>query len=136
MSDEKNFYDKQVEMGLRDWLMMNGYVWSVGPQGQHLWTRVEGGEPDWDAIYDEVWAEDDITGNGPYGYPYEDDGALFSAVRRIEFGRFREIVENFGIDVTAELKRFTSWREVAKWADCLARLDALDRAIWAVQGNA
>lgn len=133
MVEDKSFYDRQVGMTLRDWLMMNGYVWSAE---QNLWLDAEGNEADWDAIYDEVWAEDDITGNGSYGYPYEDEGALFSAVKHLDFERFREIVEDFGIDVSAELKRFASWREMAQWADCLARLDALDRAIWAVQqGN-
>lgn len=132
MSDEF-FYDVSVREGLENWLESNGYVWSAE---QHLWLDAEGNEADWDAIYDEVWAEDDITGNGPYGYLYEDDEALFSAVKRIDFERFREIVEDFGIDMSAELKRFASWREMAQWADCLARLDALDRAIWVVQENA
>lgn len=131
--DERDFYDVVVAEGLHGWLEMNGYAWNAETR---KWSAPEGGEPDWDAIYDEVWAEDSVTGNGPYGYPYEDDGALFSAVRHIDFERFRDIVEDFGIDVREELRRFASWREVAQWADCLMRLNALVHAIWAMKESA
>ena len=127
---DMRFYDESVREGLEEWLEANGYVWSVE---QNLWLDAEGNEADWDAIYDEVWAEDDITGNGPCGYPYEDDEALFSAIRNIDFEHFRAILEDFGISIDEEIKHRTSWREMAQWADCLARLDALDRVIWAVQ---
>lgn len=127
-------YEYWVAEALVDWLMSNSYVYVPSLDGrENYWANAEG-EADWDAVYDEVWCTDEVVGNGPMGhFPYEDEGALFSAVKHIDFERFWDFAEEFGVDAMKIARQYNSWKELAECADSWARLEALGGAIGLVK---
>ena len=74
-----------------------------------------------DYLYDELWTEDDITGNGPDGYASEEEceeylchnlNLLFDAL--FEFGELEEsLLDN--------LHKHYKEKNLARWADCTIR---------------
>lgn len=63
---EKYDYRKVITNNIKDWIQMNGVLEEAKEQE---WSYQE--LYDW--LYDELWAEDSITGNGPYRYASEEE---------------------------------------------------------------
>ena len=80
-------------------------------------------------LYDELWAEDAITGNGPDWYASEEEceefichnlNLLFDAL--FEFGELEEsLLDN--------LHKHYKEKNLARWADCTIRCYVLNNAI-------
>ena len=80
-------------------------------------------------LYDELWTEEAITGNGPYGYASEEEceeflchnlDLLFNAL--FEFGELEE-------SLLDDLHKHHKEKNLARWADCTIRCYVLDNAI-------
>ena len=80
-------------------------------------------------LHDELWAEDDITGNGSDGYASEEEceeflchnlNLLFNAL--FEFGELEE-------SLLDDLHKHYKEKDLARWADCMIRCYVLDSAI-------
>lgn len=80
-------------------------------------------------LRDELWAEDEITGNGPNGYADEAEceeflchnlNLLFDAL--FEFGELEE-------SLLDTLHKCHKEKNLARWADCTIRCYVLDNAI-------
>lgn len=69
-----NKYDYRAALraDIKDWIIENGVLEQAH---QEDWTHIELYE--W--LYDELWQEDCITGNGVYGYATEEECAQYVA---------------------------------------------------------
>lgn len=134
---DKDFYIRAVAEAIEDWMGWQGYEAHYGADGRPDWRDEETGEKvDWDHIYDEVWALDEVTGNGPnFGYQYDTDEELWAAVKSQDFSTFCEILREWDMSWN-EVQTFSSWHDFAQYLDTLARLYVLGIALGAVQmGN-
>lgn len=134
MKYDENFYVMSVAEAIEDWMVREGYEARYGADGKPDWYDGETGEKaDWDAIYDKVWALDDVTGNGPNGgFPYVTEGELWAAVKSQDFSTFCDILREWDVSWD-EVGNFSSWREFAQYLDTLARLYVLGPALGAVR---
>lgn len=133
----ENYYVMSVAEAIEDWMVREGYEARYDADGKPDWRDGETGEKvDWDRIYDEVWALDDVTGNGPNGgFPYATEEELWSAVKSQDFSTFCAILREWDISWN-EVETFKSWHDFAQYLDTLARLYVLGPALGAVQmGN-
>ncbi len=116
-----NKYDYYIEVtnDIENWLDFNDFDLS------QFDNREEAAE----FLRDELWAEDDITGNGPYGYASEEEceeflchnlNLLFDAL--FEFGELKELLLN-------NLHKHYKEKNLARWADCTIRCYVLGNAI-------
>lgn len=80
-------------------------------------------------LYDELWGEDSITGNGNYWYDTESQceeyichnlNLLFEAL--FEFGEMEETLLD-------DIHKYTKEKSFARWADCTIRCYLLGNAI-------
>lgn len=62
---EKYNYEEAMVNDIKEWILMNGILTQAK---QEEWTKDE--LYDW--LFDELWANDCITGNGCYGYASEE----------------------------------------------------------------
>lgn len=62
---EKYNYERAMTKDIKEWILMNGILTQAK---QEEWTKDE--LYDW--LFDELWANDCITGNGYYGYASEE----------------------------------------------------------------
>lgn len=62
---EKYNYKKAMVKDIKEWILMNGILTHAKQEG---WTKDE--LYDW--LFDELWANDCVTGNGCYGYTPEE----------------------------------------------------------------
>ena len=92
-------------------------------------TQFENREEAAEFLYDELWTEDAITGNGPDGYASEEEceeflchnlNLLFDAL--FEFGELDE-------SLLDALHKHHKEKNLARWADCTIRCYVLDNAI-------
>ena len=116
-----NKYDYYVEVtnDIENWLDSNDFDLS----------QFEDREEAAEFLYDELWVEDDITGNGSYGYAAEEACEeflchnlylLFEAL--FEFGEMEE-------SLLDKLHKYTKEKKFARWADSTIRCYVLGSAI-------
>lgn len=116
---EKYDYYAVVTNDIENWLEFNDFDLS----------QFEDREEAAEFLCDELWAEDNITGNGPGGYASEEEceeylchnlNLLFDAL--FEFGELEEsLLDNLH-------KRYKE-KNLARWADCTIRCYVLNNAI-------
>jgi hypothetical protein len=116
---EKYDYYAEVTNDIENWLDFNDFDLS----------QFENREDAAEFLRGELWAEDDITGNGSYGYAAEEVceeylchnlNLLFDAL--FEFGELEESL----LDI---LHKHHKEKNLARWADCTIRCYVLDNAI-------
>lgn len=92
-------------------------------------SQFENREEATEFLNDELWTEDDVTGNGPDGYASEEEceeyvchnlNLLFDAL--FEFGELEESL----LDI---LHKRHKEKNLARWADCTIRCYVLNTAI-------
>lgn len=76
-------------------------------------------------LHDELWAEDSITGNGPYGYASEEECEEYLCHN---LNLIIEAIDTYGIS-TSDLRAQYTVKKLARYLDCLARLYVLPNAI-------
>lgn len=118
-----NRYDYYIEVtnDVECWMDKDGDPFDL--------SQFENREEAAEFLRDELWAEDSITGNGPYGYASEEEceeflchnlNLLFDAL--FEFGELEEsLLDN--------LHKHHKEKNLARWADCTIRCYVLDNAI-------
>lgn len=116
-------YDYYIEVtnDIECWMDKDGDPFDI--------SQFENREEAAEFLRDELWAEDAITGNGPYGYASEEEceeflchnlNLLFDAL--FEFGELEEsLLDN--------LHEHYKEKNLARWADCTIRCYVLDNAI-------
>lgn len=79
-------------------------------------------------LYDELWGEDDVTGNGEMGYATKVDYENYLCHN---WDAFFEAIENFCVDMNDIIEIFnkSDSTEFLKYCDTLIRLNTLDMAI-------
>ena len=91
-------------------------------------TEYDGPEEARDALNDELWVEDSVTGNGSGSYTFNRDQAkeyLFDSNDGLNL--LREAVSDFGIDAETVVDHFMS--EDWEWFDVTIRCYVLGQAI-------
>ena len=79
-------------------------------------------------LHDELWDEDDVTGNGELGYAAKVDYENYLCYN---WDAFFEAIKNFYVDMNDIIEIFNKGdsTEFLKYCDTLIRLDTLDMAI-------
>ena len=79
-------------------------------------------------LNDALWADDDVTGNGPKGYGAKEDYEYYLCHN---WDAFFEAVENLYVDMNDIIEIFDKGNatEFLKYCDTLIRLNTLDMAI-------
>ena len=122
-------YEVAVRESLYDWLEQEGWYWDADgrlrdPYG--VWMDEED-------LRDAVWAEDDVTGNGPLEYwpgEFPWNCTIEDAVTSNWVHLF-EIILAWGIGGQSLAQNAANgFRDFCVWADIILRLDALDGAIY------
>lgn len=118
-----NKYDYYIEVtnDIECWMDKDGDPFDL--------SQFEDREEATEFLYDELWAEDAITGNGPDWYASEEEceefichnlNLLFDAL--FEFGELEEsLLDN--------LHKHYKEKNLARWADCTIRCYVLNNAI-------
>ena len=114
---EKYDYYIEVANDIECWMDKDGDPFDL--------SRFENREEAAEFLRDELWAEDDITGNGPYGYASEEKCEEFLCHN---WDLVIEGFDTFGVsipDLRAQYKK----KNLARYIDCFVRLYVLDNAI-------
>lgn len=88
-------------------------------------SKFENREEAAEFLRDELWAEDDITGNGFEGYASEEECEEFLCHN---WDLVIESLDTFGVS-TSDLRAQYKKNHLARYIDCLVRLYVLDNAI-------
>ena len=118
---EKYDYYKEVANDIECWMDKDGDPFDL--------SQFEDREEAEEFLYDELWTEAAITGNGPGGYASEEEceeylchnlNLLFDAL--FEFGELEA-------SLLDDLHKHYKEKNLARWADCTIRCYVLDSAI-------
>lgn len=116
---DKYDYCIEVANDVENWLDWNNFELS----------DFEDREEAMEFLYDELWSEDKVTGNGPNGYAYEEECEeflchnlylLFEAL--FEFGEMEE-------SLLDKLQKHIKEKNFARWADSTIRCFVVGSAI-------
>lgn len=100
---EKYNYRQHIRDDINDYISANGIEITSEPEC-------------WDELYDKLWAEDDVTGNGKNFYDSSANCAIY-LYDNLEL--FLDAMEDFCLDPH---EIFNHRGEFYQWADCLVRL--------------
>lgn len=112
---DKYDYYCEVANDVENWLNYNNFDLS----------QFENREEAVEFLRDELWVEDDVTGNGPNGYAREEECEEFLCHN---WDLVIEGFDTFGVsipDLRAQYKK----NSLARYIDCFVRLYILDNAI-------
>ena len=119
---ERYNYREIIKADIREWIINNNYEFNEDDPFDTIF----------DSIYDQLWIDDDVTGNG--GCWYDSEGRceeyichnldlLFEAL--IEFGELEASLIN-------NIKRNNQDGTFARWADCTIRCYLLSECLYEV----
>ena len=114
---EKYDYYTEVANDIECWMDKDGDPFDL--------SQFENREEAAEFLRDELWSEDEITGNGPYGYASEEECEEFLCHN---WDLVIESFDTFGVsilDLRAQYKK----NSLARYIDCFVRLYVLDNAI-------
>ena len=114
-----NKYDYYIEVtnDIECWMNKDGDPFDL--------SQFENREEAAEYLHDELWAEDSITGNGPYGYTNEEECEEFLCHN---LNLIIEAIDTYGIS-TSDLRAQYTVKKLARYLDCLVRLYVLPNAI-------
>ena len=115
---KKYNYREVIKADIREWLNDNPYE----------------GEPDdiFENIYDQIWGEDDVTGNG--GCWYDSESRCEEYICH-NFDLFFEALLEFGeleAELIQQIKRYHEEGSFARFADCTIRCYLLSECLYEV----
>ena len=112
-----NYLEAMVE-DITEWMEYNNFDLSE-------YTDLEEAR---ECLYDELWGEDDVTGNGEMGYATKVDYENYLCHN---WDAFFEAIENFYVDMNDIIEIFnkSDSTEFLKYCDTLIRLNTLNMAI-------
>lgn len=114
---EKYDYKRAIIDDIKDWIVNDTDIIENGIKEERDDELVN-----W--IYDEIWAEDGVTGNGIFGYAPADKCEEYLAGNlRLAF----EALENFSVSLKELAKKDTN--ELIRYLDCTIRCYLLDECI-------
>lgn len=114
---EKYDYYIKVANDIECWMDKDGDPFDI--------SQFENREEAAEFLRDELWAEDEITGNGPYGYASEEECEEFLCHN---WDLVIEGFDTFGVS-TSDLRAQYKKNSLARYIDCFVRLYVLDNAI-------
>lgn len=117
---EKYNYYVAVTEDVKDWIVNNTDLAEEGNS-----TIYDDNISDW--IYDEVFSEDCVTGNGPYGYDTEEKCSEYLSNN---FYLLYAAIKEFCIDKNStNIAKHYEYKDLARYFDCLIRCYILSECI-------
>ena len=114
---EKYDYYAEVTNDIECWMDKDGDPFDL--------SQFENRDEAAEYLRDELWAEDSITGNGPYGYASEEECEEFLCHN---WDLIIEAFDEYGCSIN-DLREHYKKGNLMRYLDCFARLNVLSNAI-------